>query len=48
MIHPVDEKIRFLKGSEKSCLFQSLLQPFIVLTAKIILHWDMTKENQSE
>jgi hypothetical protein len=36
MIHPMDEKIRFLKGSEKSCLFQSLLQPFIVFTAKII------------
>jgi hypothetical protein len=48
MIHPMDENIRLLKGSEKSCLFQSLLQPFIVFTAKIILHWDMTKKDQCQ
>jgi hypothetical protein len=46
MFHPVDEKIRFFKGSEKSCLFQSFLQPFIVFTPKMHLRRDMTKKDE--
>jgi hypothetical protein len=46
MFHPVDENISLLKGSEKSCLFQSFSQPVKVITAKIILHWDMTKKDE--
>jgi hypothetical protein len=46
MFHPMNEDISFLKRSEKSCLFQSLSQPIKVITAKIILHWDMTEKDE--
>jgi len=42
----MDENISLLKRSEKSCLFQSFSQPIEVFTAKIILHWDMTKKDE--
>jgi len=46
MFHPVDENISLLKRGEKSCLFQSLSQPIKIITAKIILHWDMAEEDE--
>jgi hypothetical protein len=46
MLHPMNEDISFLKGSEKSCLFQSFSQPIKVLTSEIHLRWDMAKKDE--
>ena len=46
MLHPMKEDIKLLGGSEKSCLFNSLFQPFIIFAPKVILRWDMTKKDE--
>jgi len=46
MIHPMHKKIELLCSGEQLSFLKTFPQPFIIFTAKIILHWDVTKKDE--